>query len=255
MSEQYSDLEAYVAEVTRSFEYPPTPDISARLRVTRSERRASSPMRWGWSVAAVVVVIIMGLMAVPDVRAEVLKVLRIGGISLLMDEITPTAIEDTAAPTEYLPSRFDLSELVGETTLEEAQAVSGFDIQVPTYPEDLGLPDRVFYSTFGPETVILVWTVEGNVEQAELALFVLAEGVTGTKGPPEVVEETIVNGQAALWTVGPYVLWLNGNRAEFTWLVEGNVLLWEEDGQTYRLESGLSLEAARLIAESLETVK
>jgi hypothetical protein len=34
--------------------------------------------------------------------------------------------------------------------------------------------------------------------------------------------------------------------------VDGNTLIWEEQGITYRLESNLSLEEAVKIAESLE---
>jgi hypothetical protein len=35
-------------------------------------------------------------------------------------------------------------------------------------------------------------------------------------------------------------------------LVEGNVLIWFENGLTYRLESDLSLEETVRVAESLE---
>jgi hypothetical protein len=35
-------------------------------------------------------------------------------------------------------------------------------------------------------------------------------------------------------------------------LVEGNVLVWEQDGLTYRLETKLSLSEAVKIAESLK---
>ena len=35
-------------------------------------------------------------------------------------------------------------------------------------------------------------------------------------------------------------------------LVEGNVLLWEQDGVTYRLETELPLDEAIKVAESLE---
>lgn len=34
-------------------------------------------------------------------------------------------------------------------------------------------------------------------------------------------------------------------------LIEGNVLVWEQDGITYRLESALPLEEAVRVAESL----
>jgi hypothetical protein len=35
-------------------------------------------------------------------------------------------------------------------------------------------------------------------------------------------------------------------------LIDGHVLIWEEDGITYRLETGVTLEEAVKIAESLQ---
>jgi hypothetical protein len=67
-----------------------------------------------------------------------------------------------------------------------------------------------------------------------------------------VIEETEVNGQRAVWTVGPYPLISRNGDVELTRMVEGHVLIWESDGVTYRLETGLSLEETLKIAESLQ---
>jgi hypothetical protein len=66
------------------------------------------------------------------------------------------------------------------------------------------------------------------------------------------VTSTTVNGQAAVWAVGPYTLFYrNGDLVEQR-LVTGHVLIWEQAGITYRLEGDLSLDEAVSIAESLE---
>jgi hypothetical protein len=38
---------------------------------------------------------------------------------------------------------------------------------------------------------------------------------------------------------------------EFTYFVTGNVLLWTNDNVTYRLETTMSMDAARTFAEAL----
>ena len=64
-----------------------------------------------------------------------------------------------------------------------------------------------------------------------------------------------VNGQRAIWTVGPYPLRLYNGDIEFTRLIKGHVLIWQEGDITYRLETDLSLEEAVKIAESLQPIE
>ena len=61
-----------------------------------------------------------------------------------------------------------------------------------------------------------------------------------------------VGGRPALWTEGPYILQLQNGDLDFRRLIEGHVLIWVEGGVTYRLETGLPLEEAVKIAESLK---
>ena len=79
-----------------------------------------------------------------------------------------------------------------------------------------------------------------------------------TKSNPPVVVTVTVNGRAAAWTSGPYVL-SYGTEDDVEWqmqyLVTGRVLIWEADGLTYRLESDLSFDEAIRMSESLVTVK
>ena len=49
----------------------------------------------------------------------------------------------------------------------------------------------------------------------------------------------------AFWAVGPYPLELSSRKVEIRRVVAGNVLIWEQDGLTYRLESSLPMEEAQ----------
>ena len=101
--------------------------------------------------------------------------------------------------------------------------------------------------------VILVWADLGNPENARLGLHEIAPGnIIVSKYQPVVIQETQVNGQYAVWAVGPYMVQLNNGSYAFRRTVEGNTLIWEEEEITYRIETDLPLEEAVKIAESLK---
>jgi hypothetical protein len=86
-----------------------------------------------------------------------------------------------------------------------------------------------------------------------MSLHLIPEGSWAIhKSEPVTIQETFVNGQRAVWAVGPYPLRLYNGDLDFTRLIDGHVLIWVEGKLTYRLESGLSLEEAVKIAESLQ---
>jgi hypothetical protein len=67
-----------------------------------------------------------------------------------------------------------------------------------------------------------------------------------------VIDKTTVNGERAVWTSGPYPIILTNGAIQFERLITGHVLIWADTDVTYRLETGLSMEEAVSIAESLE---
>jgi hypothetical protein len=152
-----------------------------------------------------------------------------------------------------------LDSLAGETTLARAAVGAGFPIRLPAYPADLGAPDRVFLQTQGAPMVVAVWLDPARAGQARAALFEIAPGNIGLeksgfiKGVPPELQNTTVNGQPAAWTTGPYVLVIKSGDGVFERVVAGHVLIWAEQGLTYRLELGseASLAEAVRIAESL----
>jgi hypothetical protein len=148
-----------------------------------------------------------------------------------------------------------LDDLQGETTLQAAIQKASFTLQLPSYPVELGQPDRVFVQDMDGAVVILVWTAEDNPEKAELILYEIAPGSwAGIKGAPRTVESTQVNGREAAWAEGPYMLNLTNGNTDMRRLIVGHVLIWDENGVTYRLESNLDLSQAVKIAESLEPI-
>jgi hypothetical protein len=141
--------------------------------------------------------------------------------------------------------------------LSEAQALLPFPIRQPTYPADLGQPDKVFVQEMndGEPVVILVWLEPDNLEEVRLSLYQIGNDEFAFKQTTRLVQETTVNGEWAIWVEGPHLLQLVDSGRQPWLFVEGNVLIWAEENQTYRLESGLSMEEAVRIAESMERIR
>ena len=269
-------------DTARALHYPSTPDLArdviARLRGGRAGARprgvGSGPrLRIGLVVLALFV---LSLLAVPDVRATIGTWLRLGAVEIVVPTPTPPEQQGQAppmAPTalpgiEMLPALTptphpqpastplaSVLDLAGEMTLEEAAGRVGFPIKLPTYPQDLGPPDRVFVQELGGPIAVLVWLEPGTRDQVRMSLHLLGFDTFARKLANEFTQlaETPVNGERALWMVGPHMLSFYEHRSEGPQnrLVTGHVLIWEDAGTTYRLETELPLDEAVRIAESV----
>lgn len=216
--------------------------------------------RWAWAVA-IILALLAGLLAVPGVRAAVIEVLRLGAVRVFLVEPTPPAGERqheslqgsvrTPAPPSATPLASVL-DLAGETTLAAARQQTPFPILLPAYPADLGEPDRVFVQDLEGPTVVLVWLDPEREDQVRLSLTQIGAGIFFDKHSIRQIEETFVDGRWALWIDGPHFLQTRSGDQTLQRLVQqGHVLLWERGGVTFRLETDLSLEEARTVAESL----
>lgn len=267
--------EAQVHELARAFAYPATPDIAGAVAQRRAVRPKPARRQLAWATL-LILAIVAGLLAVPQVRAAVLEFLQVGAVRIFLTEPTPTAtialatvpaqdagsISATTAPATATATPrptptplASLLDLAGETSLSQAETQAGFSIRQPTYPPDLGPPERVFLQELGGPVVVLVWLAPDNPEKVQISLHQLGPGTFAQKGQPRLIREATVNGQPALWTEGPYMLqFLNNNQVTFDMrqLVKGHVLIWAEGEITYRLETDLPLEEAIKIAEALE---
>jgi hypothetical protein len=235
MTHEMEHLEQHLMRAASVFRYPRTPDLLASRREVPAP---SSRARLAW-IAAAMAVVVVAIVAVPPVRAAVVEILGIGSVQI---ELGPSIAD----------GQIGLSELPGETTLSAARDISPAPIRLPSYPSNLGAPDRVFLLEEVGGTVVLVWEQAESDELARLALYVIPAGELVRKLSPETVERVVVSGEPALWTTGDHFLEIVTGDPEKRVLVTGNVLIWTEDGTTYRLETDLPLSEAISIAESLQ---
>ena len=204
-------------------------------------------------------------MLIPPARAAILEFIQIGVVRIFRVEptpIVPTAISsETLVPVTATPPVTPqtlipiLESLAGEMTLDEAQQRVDYPILLPSYPPDLGRPERIFVQDADGDMTILVWLDPGKQNQIRMSLHFLPPGSWAVKkADPQVIAETTVNGEYAVWAIGPYPMRFENGDLQFLRLITGNVLIWESDGITYRLETDLPLQEARAIAESLEPI-
>ncbi len=268
-------LENDLRAAGRDFAYPPTPQLAARViaRLNRPSASRRLSGRWTWAVVTVLV-LLSALMLVPPARAAILDFIQIGVVRILrgpgsppapvpvststaaqafQSPLTATPVFQTPLTATPAPSTIpSLLDLAGETTLSEAQAKVKFPILLPTYPSDLGRPDKVYLQDLGGPMLLLVWLDHDHADQVRMSLHEIAAGSWAiTKFNPPVIQEVKVNGQRAVWTEGPYMLETQNRNYEEKHLVEGHVLIWTQGEITYRLETDLSLSQAVRIAESL----
>jgi hypothetical protein len=272
------DLETRLRSIASALEYPRTPDIAGS--VTGRLRSFSSPTgrgvkgegqprllsrTWAWSLT-IILTLASSLMLIPPARAAILEFIQIGVVRIFRPEpaSAPLPFDPfpvTATPATVIPEPASqpliplLESLAGETTLAEARKQVDDPILLPAYPPELGEPDRVFVQYTEEPLTILVWLDPMRPESVAMSLYSIPAGSwVINKFAPKIIQETSVNGQAAVWAVGPYPFILRNREVEVRRLMEGHVLIWAEEDVTYRLETDLSLEEAVKVAESLEAI-
>jgi hypothetical protein len=270
-----SDLERALIDLGRSIDYPDTPDLAASIAVRLRSEKASPPRtsllarlparRVGWLLAAALLVaIVSGLVLFPEVRTTIADRLGLGGIEIRWTEEAPTP----------QPSPVGARLMLGKsTTLEEARAAIPFPILVPTRegfsdpPEVylLGLGDDAMISFVYPAGPTLPATADGpDGVGALLTQFagsadrnLIEKGLhAGGEESRTTIESVKVGLAWGFWISGaPHTFFLvchdDGDCREERYRLAGNVLLWEQNGVTLRLESALAREEALAIAESV----
>lgn len=275
--------ERSLEQLARRFDYPPTPNIADRRLLTadrrKSHRRATlsgggrpSAVRGqlAWALL-LVVLLVAGLMAVPQTRAAVLSFFgRIGAIDIFIDEAAPTPaptrppatgqplpagglpLSATATPRTAPTPRPTLAHSLASLNLGEPvsldEAVSRAR-GVPLIPAELGDPDEV-YTHRGVDlpAITLVWRMAGGpVSLTQIAIGEYAHKMVTQQS----IEETTVDGRPAVWLAGPHALQLLGDWRPNAPVIASNVLIWTDGEMTFRLEGDLTLDEARRIAESL----
>jgi hypothetical protein len=279
MNESQRELfEGQLLAISKEMDYPRTPDVAGfvmdRLRGDSSfkgqgargkgrTRFFARPLAWS---LAVLLILCSSLMLIPSARAAILEFIQIGVVRIFRTEPTLPAPSNQQFPATIVPVTATpystaeplipiLERLAGEMTLEEAQQTVDYPLLLPSYPSDLGPPDRIFVQDADGDMTILVWTDPQQPDEARMSLHIIPPGSWAVKKiDPMLIEETTVSGQRAIWAIGPYPLRFSNGDLDFIRLIDGHVLIWAEGEITYRLETDLSLEEALKIAESLKAI-
>ena len=243
-----TELELQLRELGRELDLPSAPDlaprVAARLRAEPTRRLRLLRPRLALVLAALAIALV-GALAVPPVRAALLELLRIGGVRIERVERLPEI-----APRPGLA-------LGTEVALAEARRRAGFAVEVPD--EDVwGEPDAVFVRPLAPGFAVSL--LYGSEERVRLLVTELRGRtepvlVKKTAAAGTRIERVTVRGRPGFWISGaPHGVIFrdaNGRIREDAYRLAANVLLWAEDGTTYRIEGRLSLPDALAVAESL----
>jgi hypothetical protein len=249
-----ADVERSLIALGSTLEYPPTPPIApavtARLLAERAAaRRPAFPSLALWPRRRILLLAAAGLILLLAGTAVAAR-LAIGAIEIRVIQTppasTPTGVESGAS-------------LGQSVTLEEAQTMVDFPV---VFPAALGQPAEVHVAetVFSSRVVVLVWEADASHPRIEGTPWstILME-LPGSKEPlasKEIMAETTlqavqVGSHDAFWISGPHQLSLLTPEGEQRFTVTGNVLLWEQDGTTLRLETALPKAEAVALAESI----
>jgi hypothetical protein len=234
-----SELETRLAEL--DVDWPPAPDVAARVRARVEAEPRGRRLRPAWAVALAVLVLGGGVAAVPPARSAVLRWLGIEGVRI---ERVPTA--PTAAPSPSL----DLGRRI---PLAPARLV----------PRALGRPDAVY--AMPGDTVTLLYRPRPGLPESEQtgagALLSEFPGRTNVQfirkfaGPDTTIEPVQVGGERGYWVAGePHGLLYEdptGDVREAPTRLAGPTLVWRRGRLTLRLEADVSKARALAIARSV----
>ena len=261
---EFQKLEQALMDAGRAIDYPPTPNLAARVRAELNGELRRPPdrvrLRPVWLVALAVVVALALLVIIPETREAIAQLLGLRTIRIIETTPTPLPPSSTPRPTPTLgvvPFR-----QCCESTLAEAQQHADFTLVLPLgeQPTRVFFQDQVFGRGSDPQQVVLVF---GDPDRPRFVLYQATRYIYGKMIPRDsgtVITDTQIGGQRALWLTGaPHVLVTLDRNGEplldFERPVNANTLIWEtgdfDTGVTYRLETALSLAEAIEFAGSL----
>ena len=232
-------------------DYPPTPSLRNAVLVRIETARATGarpvlPRRALWSRRRVLVLATVGLLAVLALAAAAR--FAIGAIEIRVQPgVTPSASLPPVTP----------GALGDPVPAEEVVALAGFEPALPSGPA----PDEVYVvdSPFGDPGLLYAWRPSATypaLPGTEWGLVLIAlqgddETVVKSVQEFEDVHDASVGRGRAVWIPVPHVLTVDTEDGTKTFSVRGNVLIWEVDCITYRLETSLDRASALEVARSM----
>jgi hypothetical protein len=264
--DRFADLERALSDLAPQVAFPPAPDIAATIRARIAAQPQPAPRRWTWpalfqprrlaiACLALLLLFVAALTVSTDLRTTIAKRLGIHGIEIIFVEETPTPVATPVGATL----------LLGEPmTLAEAQARVGYAIKLPA---TLGEPDEVYLRQVAAgQMVTLLYQARADLPEASetgvgaLLMQFPADSKIGdiakrvSRGMGSMLDVS-VNGNPGLWITGETELVIDLDPSAGWQSPAGrpsaNVLIWEEGGMTYRLETSLRLLEATALAESV----
>lgn len=241
-----SALEQRLVALGRELDVPDAPDVAPRVLVEIAARPPVArrrPRRLVFALAVVVLAALVATLAIPDARSALLRFLQIGGARIeLVDELPPVP---------QTPPELELA--LGERVpLAEARSRTAFELlELEDEPDAVYLGERgtVWFLYGGPDEVrlLLAQTPRVAVDETFILKKLAGQGTT--------VEPLTVRGERAYFVSGePHVVALldaNGAQYEESARLARDVLVWDEDGRTVRIEGDLSKDQALAVAGSL----
>lgn len=253
MTDRFPVIESELAEVASSIDWPDGPVVGVALRRIE-EGSERSPERRGavWKAAVAALLAVVFTLAFPAGRQAVARLLGVAGIEVAF------GFDGSAEWGEM-----GLGEVV---SAERAAELAGRSIALPVSP---GAPDEIRVVEGELVVVHAIWgprdglpAVPGTDTGLLLTQFVSeTDDAVFHKSLSEATTISVVSvGEAdGLWVEGaPHEVTYPTPEGEVTDVISrlaANVLMWEDGGVTFRLETSLGLDAAVRIAETMEAVE
>jgi hypothetical protein len=236
-----TELERELRELGGAIDFPSAPDLARAVRLRLAERRPWwRKRRQALAVAlAVLAVAAAAVMAVPSARTAILRFFHIGAVTVERVETLPQANERPLTAGLGRPLR-----------PEAAARRAGFRMWLPPLRKP---PERI-YVRDGLQSAILDVPDAGPVLLTEIRgrQFGFAKKLVQ---PRTRMEEVTVNGFFGLWIEGAaHVIIFEGRSGriqEVATRLAGNVLVWEQNGLTLRIEGELTKAQALKLGRSL----
>lgn len=271
MTERPDDLERALTLLATRVEFPPTPDLAASVHAALvAPPVVAYPERAGrgwWRnsrqlalAAAIVLLVLIGVAAIPRARHAVADWLGLPGIHIVIERGQQSMTSTPAGAGVSAPAL-----LFGQpVSLAGISRAAGFPVRVPPGPP-LGAPDGAYVRQVAAGTMVsLIYRPRtGLPEVGSTGIGADLMEIESGQDMYWMVKMTPNDGITSLTVAGEPAFWLTGAEVYFNpdpsqppgqfvpTRESGNVLLWARDGITYRLESRLDQAQALAIADAL----
>lgn len=250
-----SDMDVLLRSAADALVYPATPPIAAAVesRLRQRRRWTAGPLlgavadwwprplvRFAAAIAVIAAIAAGGALAVPQSRSALADFFHLSHVRVER--------EPTSGPT---PPVVSTDSFARPSTAEAAQQLADFPLRFPTVDGDRRTPGAVYIQGENSNLPTVIFTYEDyDLYQTRLGYF-------NKGGPdPSLIHDIEFDGQPAYWIdEGGHIASFLDEQGrvvvESRRTVDRATLLWEADGITYRLETGLSQEDAIRVAQSL----